>query len=102
MKKFRNVPALITLLAGFVTSVLMIINRIPIVTFLWTLALVMVGFFFVRAMALGCNTSGVYHMSGKCWMMSTKDIKCDSFFDSMEDDFHKCVKSVICKDKRFR
>ncbi|MDY5807483.1 MAG: hypothetical protein SPM04_08080 [Lachnospira sp.] len=47
MKKFRNVPALITLLAGFVTSVLMIINRIPIVTFLWTLALVMVGFFFV-------------------------------------------------------
>ena len=41
MKKFRNVPALITLLAGFVTSVLMIINRIPIVTFL------MVGFFFV-------------------------------------------------------
>ena len=47
MKKFRNVPALITLLAGFVTSVLMIINRIPIVTFLWTLALVIVGFFFV-------------------------------------------------------
>lgn len=47
MKKFRNVPALVTLLAGFVTSVLMIINRIPIVTFLWTLALVMVGFFFV-------------------------------------------------------
>ena len=47
MKKFRNVPALVTLLAGFVTSVLMIINRIPIVTFLWTLALVTVGFFFV-------------------------------------------------------
>lgn len=59
------------------------------------------GLFMVRAMALGCNTSGVYHMSGKCWIMSTKDIKCDSFFDSMEDDFHKYVKSVICKDKRF-
>lgn len=47
MKKFRSIPAIITLLAGFVTCVLMIINKITIVTYLWTLALVMVGFYFV-------------------------------------------------------
>lgn len=47
MKKFRSVPAIITLLAGFVTCVLMIINKITIVTYLWTLALVMVGFYLV-------------------------------------------------------
>ena len=47
MKKFRSVPAIITLLAGFVTCVLMIINKITIVTYLWTLALVMIGFYIV-------------------------------------------------------
>lgn len=47
MKKFRNIPAIITLSAGFVTCVLMIINKITIVTYLWTLALVMVGFYLV-------------------------------------------------------
>ena len=45
------------------------------------------GRFMVRAMALGCNTSGVYHMSGKRWMMSNTDTKSDQLFDSMEDDF---------------
>jgi flagellar biosynthesis/type III secretory pathway M-ring protein FliF/YscJ len=45
MKKFRSVPAIITLLAGFVTCVLMIKNKITIVQYLWTLALVMVGFY---------------------------------------------------------
>lgn len=47
MKKFRSVPAVITLLAGFVTSVFMIANKISIVAFLWTLALVMTGFYIV-------------------------------------------------------
>lgn len=47
MKKFRSVPAIITLLAGFVTCVLMLINRITIVQYLWTLALVMIGFYIV-------------------------------------------------------
>lgn len=47
MKKFRSIPAIITLLAGFVTCVLMLINKITIVTYLWTLALVMIGFYIV-------------------------------------------------------
>lgn len=47
MKKFRSIPAIITLLAGFVICVLMLINKITIVTYLWTLALVMIGFYIV-------------------------------------------------------
>lgn len=45
MKKFRNIPAIITLLAGFVTSVVMIVNRFELVKFLWVLVLVMAGFY---------------------------------------------------------
>ena len=45
MKKFRNVPAIMTLLAGFVTSVVMIIRKYSLDTFLWILLLVMAGFF---------------------------------------------------------
>ena len=34
MNKFRNVPAIITLLAGFITSVIMIKYRYTLVNFL--------------------------------------------------------------------
>lgn len=45
MKKFRNVPAIMTLLAGFVTSVVMIVGKYELITFLWVLVLVMAGFY---------------------------------------------------------
>lgn len=45
MNKFRNVPALITLLAGFITSVIMIVHRYSLVSFMWILIAVMVGFY---------------------------------------------------------
>lgn len=44
LKKFRNVPAIVTLLAGFITSVFMIINKYSLVKFMWVLVLVMIGF----------------------------------------------------------
>ena len=45
MNKFRNVPALIKLLAGFITSVIMIVHRYSLVNFMWILIAVMVGFY---------------------------------------------------------
>ena len=45
MNKFRNVPALITLLAGFITSVIMIVHSYSLVNFMWILIAVMVGFY---------------------------------------------------------
>lgn len=45
MNKFRNVPALITLLAGFITSVIMIVHRYSLVNFMWILIAVMVCFY---------------------------------------------------------
>ena len=45
MNKFRNVPALITLLAGFITSVIMIVHRYSLVNFMWILIAVMFGFY---------------------------------------------------------
>ena len=45
MNKFRNLPALITLLAGFITSVIMIVHRYSLVNFMWILIAVMVGFY---------------------------------------------------------
>ena len=44
LKKFRNVPAIVTLLAGFITSVFMIINQYSLIKFMWVLVLVMIGF----------------------------------------------------------
>ena len=44
MNKFRNLPALITLLAGFITSVIMIVHRYSLVNFMWVL-IVMAGFY---------------------------------------------------------
>ncbi len=45
MKKFRSIPALMTLIAGFITSVIMIIHKYSLVHFLWTLVAVMAGFY---------------------------------------------------------
>ena len=41
MRKFRNIPALVTLLAGFVS----IIQKYSLVHFLWVLVAVMAGFY---------------------------------------------------------
>ena len=43
--KFRNVPAIITLLAGFITSVIMIKYRYTLVNFMWILICVMLAFY---------------------------------------------------------
>lgn len=45
MNKFRSVPALITLLAAFITCVIMIMQRYELVDFLWVLVLVIVCFY---------------------------------------------------------
>ena len=45
MNKFRNLPALITLLAGFITSVIMIVHRYSLVNFMWVLIEVKAGFY---------------------------------------------------------
>lgn len=44
-KKFRNLPAFLTLLAGFITSVIAIIFQFSLVRTLWSLAIIMVIFF---------------------------------------------------------
>ncbi|MGN0481248.1 MAG: hypothetical protein ACI4EV_06735 [Lachnospiraceae bacterium] len=44
-KKFRNLPAFLTLLAGFITSVIGIICGFTLVRTLWTLVVIMVIFF---------------------------------------------------------
>lgn len=45
MKKFRNVPAFITLLAGLVCSIAMILQKYTLVKFLWVLIGVMLAFY---------------------------------------------------------
>lgn len=45
MKSFRNLPAIITLLAGFCVSVIMIIQKYDLVNFLWILVGTMVIFY---------------------------------------------------------
>ena len=45
MNKFRNLPALITLLAGFITSVIMIVHRYSLVNFMWVPMAVKAGFY---------------------------------------------------------
>lgn len=45
MNKFRNVPVIITLLAGFITSVIMIKYRYTLVNFMWILICVMLAFY---------------------------------------------------------
>lgn len=47
MKRFRNVSAIVALLAGFITAVVMIINRYSLIPFLWILIWVMVCFYAV-------------------------------------------------------
>ena len=45
MNKFRNLPAVITLLAGFITSVIMILHRYSLVNFMWILVCTMLVFY---------------------------------------------------------
>lgn len=45
MKKFRNVPAFVTLLAGFIGSVVMILQKYSLVNFLWILICIMLVFY---------------------------------------------------------
>jgi multisubunit Na+/H+ antiporter MnhG subunit len=45
MSRYRVLPAIITLLAGFITSVLLILNEYSLKPFVWILLLVMVLFF---------------------------------------------------------
>ena len=45
MKKFRNVPALVTLLAGFVMAIFMILEKFTLMNFLWILVSVMIAFY---------------------------------------------------------
>lgn len=47
MKKFRNIPAFVTLFAGFIGSVVMILQEYSLVRFLWILIAIMVGFYMV-------------------------------------------------------
>ena len=47
MNKFRNVPAFVTLLAGFIACVMMILRKYALVDFLWILVAVMVGFYII-------------------------------------------------------
>lgn len=46
-KKFRNLPAIMTLSAGFITSIIAIICRFSLVRTLWTLVVIMVVFFII-------------------------------------------------------
>lgn len=45
MKKFRNVPAFVTLLAGLVCSIVMILQKYTLVKFLWVLIGIMLTFY---------------------------------------------------------
>ena len=47
MKRFRNVSAIVSLLAGFITAVVMFINKYDFLTFIWILAVVMAVFYIV-------------------------------------------------------
>ena len=45
MNNLKNAPAIITLLAGFITSVIMIKYRYTLVNFMWILICVMLAFY---------------------------------------------------------
>ena len=47
MKRFRNVSAIVSLLAGFITAVVMFINKYDLLEFIWILAVVMAVFYIV-------------------------------------------------------
>ena len=48
MKRFRNVSAIVSLLAGFITAVVMFINKYDLLTFIWILAVFIGGVFFFK------------------------------------------------------
>lgn len=58
MRKFRNIPALVTLLAGFVSSVVMIIQKYSLVHFLWVLVAVMAGVYMAGVLLGGIFNKG--------------------------------------------
>ena len=47
MKRFRNVSAIVSLLAGFIVSVVMLINKYELLTFIWILVVTMTVFYAV-------------------------------------------------------
>lgn len=51
MRKFRSLPAVFTLLAGFVASVIMIMRRYSLDDFIWILVCTMAGFYVVSLIA---------------------------------------------------
>ncbi len=56
MKRFRNVSAIVSLSAGFITAVVMLINRYELLTFIWILASVLVAFYIVsRIICFVCD-----------------------------------------------
>ena len=56
MKRFRNVSAMVSLSAGFITAVVMLINRYELLTFIWILASVLVAFYIVsRIICFVCD-----------------------------------------------
>ena len=53
MKRFRNVSAIVSLSAGFITAV---VNRYELLTFIWILASVLVAFYIVsRIICFVCD-----------------------------------------------
>ena len=60
MKKFRHVPAIVTLTAGFIACLVLIVNKYAFVDFLWILVLTMSSFF-VLGLAIAVILNKVFH-----------------------------------------
>lgn len=57
--------------------------------------------FVIEANAFKSNTSGVYHLSGKCWVLSESEFSCDKLFDKIEDYFKSRAKEIIKSHDEF-
>ena len=57
--------------------------------------------FVIDANAFKSNTSGVYHLSGKCWVLSESDFSCDKLFGKIEDYFKSRAKEIIKSHDEF-
>ena len=56
MKRFRNVSAIVSLSAGFITAVVMLVNKYELLPFIWILASVMIAFYIVsRTICFICD-----------------------------------------------
>ena len=60
IKKFRHVPAIVTLTAGFIACLVLIVNKYAFVDFLWILVLTMSSFF-VLGLAIAVILNKVFH-----------------------------------------